>query len=336
MTGSGRIWGWLIVLLCFPAAIAQGRQEAASESLSLWRDRPVKEAIVRFVQQVTDPVDAAYVPPADRIVTVDMDGTLRCERPLPFSMLLAENLLQELARAPQLEGREPFDAARNGGLTTLRKDHFELFFGLSSAGLTENAVRCKARALAREGRHPRFDRPYRELFYRPMLQLISYLLQNDFIVYVLSGSDQAVVRTLCAESPELALLPPARFIGTLVALDVGYGPGGPVFYRLARELEPVNLRKGKAMNIQYRIGQNPILAIGNSSGDCGMLAASLGSGYPTTLRLLLRHDDAQREYDYSHSLGSGAGFCQDQVGSDVLFVSMRNDFERVFDFDADH
>ena len=121
---------------------------------------------------------------------------------------------------------------------------------------------------------PRFGRAYGELFYGPMLQLVTYLMQNDFSVYVLSGSDQTVVRTLCADRPELADLPPSRFIGTLVALDVDYGTSGPVFYRLARELEPVNLRKGKALNILYRIGQQPILAIGNSSGDCGMLATT--------------------------------------------------------------
>lgn len=331
MTGAVRSWGWLVILLCFSATVVHGRQAALSQPLSLWRDRPVKEAIVRFVRKVTDPADPAFVPPADRIVTIDMDGTLLCERPLPFGMLLAENLLRELAGAPQLEGREPFDAARNGGLKGLRKEHFELFFGMSGAGLTEDAVQSKVRALARDGHHPRFERPYRELFYRPMLQLIAYLVQNDFIVYVLSGSDQTVVRTICAERTELASLPPSRFIGTLVALDVDYRSEGPVYYRLARELEPVNLRKGKAMNIQYRIGQNPVLAIGNSSGDCGMLAATRGAGYPATLRLLLRHDDPAREYDYARS---AEDLCREQAGADILSISMKDDFERVFEFDT--
>ena len=287
-----------------------------------------------FVRHVSDPADAAYVPPRDRVVTIDMDGTLLCERPSPVGMVFAESLLEELAGAPQLAGRQPFDAARQGRLNTLRKEHFELFFGISGAGLEEDAVRQKVRTLARQGRHPRFGRAYGELFYGPMLQLVTYLMQNDFSVYVLSGSDQTVVRTLCADRPELADLPPSRFIGTLVALDVDYGTSGPVFYRLARELEPVNLRKGKALNILYRIGQQPILAIGNSSGDCGMLATTLRSGYPATLRMLLNHDDAKREYAYPNASGSDADMCREQAGADILSISMRDDFEQVFAFDS--
>ncbi len=99
---------------------------------------------------------------------------------------------------------------------------------------------------------------------------------------------------------------------------------------MARELEPVNLRKGKALNILYRIGQQPILAIGNSSGDCGMLAATIRSGYPATLRMLLNHDDAKREYAYPRASGSDAGTCREQAGDDILSISMRDDFEQVF------
>lgn len=321
-------WGLVVGLLLLPVANGQARQVVCTDPLSLWTDRPVKAAIKAFVQEVTDPGNPAYVPAADRIVTIDMDGTLVCERPAPISMVFASSLLEDLAAAPQLQGREPFDSARRGGLDTLRREHFELFFCLSGAGLEEDAVRQKIQTLVREERHPRFDRPYRDLFYPPMLQLVDFLVRNDFVIYVLSGSDQTLVRTLCAERCELADLPPSRFIGTLVALDVSYADDGPVFFRLARELEPVNLRKGKALNILYRIGQNPIMAIGNSSGDCGMLAATHGSGYPSTLRLLLRHDDAEREYAYPTT--EKAGLCSAQAGSDILAISMKNDFSQVF------
>lgn len=326
---------WVACLLLLQVNAGYGRQSACGDPLSLWQDRPVKKAIVAFVGHVIDPADAAYVPPEDRIATLDMDGTLLCERPLSVGMVFAESLLEELAEAQQLLGRQPFDAARQDRLDTLRKEHFELFFGMSGAGLEEDVVRQKMRTLARQERHPRFDRPYRELFYGPMLQLVTYLVQNDFIVYVLSGSDQTVVRTLCAERPELRDLPPSRFIGTLVALDVDYGTRGPVFYRLARELEPVNLRKGKALNILYRIGQNPILAVGNSEGDCGMLAATRGTGYPATLRLLLQHDDSLREYAYprleKHSDTGVDGLCRAQAGEDILAISMKDDFRQIFE-----
>ncbi|MGE4543088.1 MAG: haloacid dehalogenase-like hydrolase [Pedobacter sp.] len=331
-----RFWRcvWVVGLFLLQVNTGYGRQIRCDDPLSLWQDRPVKQAIVNFVRQVIDPADVAYVPPGDRIVTIDMDGTLLCERPLSVGMVFAESLLEELAEVPQLQGRQPFDAARQDRLKALRREHFELFFGMSGAGLEEDTVREKVRTLARQARHPRFDRPYRDLFYDPMLQLVTYLVRNDFIVYVLSGSDQTVVRTLCAERSELAGLPPSRFIGTLVALDVDYGTSGPVYYRLARELEPVNLRKGKALNILYRIGQKPILAVGNSEGDCGMLAATLGSGYPATMRLLLRHDDDEREYLYPRTERSGAadqaGLCQAQVGADILAISMKEDFRQIF------
>lgn len=336
--GARMFWRsvWIAGLMLLQVNMGYGRQSACGDPLSLWQDRPAKQAIVNFVEHVIDPSDAAYVPPEDRIVTIDMDGTLLCERPLSVGMVFVESLLHELAEAPQLQGRQPFDAVHEDRLDTLRKEHFEMFFGMSGAGLDEDAVRQKVRTLARQSRHPRFERPYRELFYRPMLQLVSYLMQKDFIIYVLSGSDQTVVRTLCAEVAELASLPPARFIGTVVALDVEYGAHGPVFYRLARELEPVNLRTGKALNILYRIGQYPIMAIGNSAGDCDMLAATLGSGYPSTLRLLLRHDDGQREYAYPRADNSGShrdgpGLCQAQAGEDILAVSMKDDFRQIFE-----
>lgn len=328
-----RVWLVALVLLVQPMA-AQGRQVLCEDALFLWQDRPVKRAILEFVRRVTDPSDAAYVPAKDRIVTLDMDGTLVCERPAPVGMLFAESLLKELAAAPQLQGREPFDAARRDALRQMRKEHFELFFGLSGVGLEEGAVQEKIRSMVRQAHHPRFDRPYGALFYRPMLQLVAYLERNGFSVYVLSGSDQTVVRTLCAEQPQLSGLPPSRFIGTLVAADVDYAPDGPRYYRLARELEPVNLRQGKALNIMYRIGQNPILAIGNSSGDCGMLATTLRSGYPATLRLLLQHDDADREYAYAAHGSQGGGLCREQAGEDILPISMREDFGQVFDADA--
>ncbi|ABA87685.1 HAD superfamily hydrolase [Syntrophotalea carbinolica DSM 2380] len=321
-------------LLLFLPLSGQARQVVCDDSLSLWQDRPAKKAVLDFVQRVTDPNDAAYVPPQDRIVTIDMDGTLVCERPTSVGMLFAENLLREWASAPQLQGREPFEAARRDGLRQMRKKHFELFFGLSGAGFEEGVLQSKMQTMVRGERHPRYKRPYRELFYDPMLQLVHYLIQNDFVVYVVSGSDQTLVRVLCAERPELAGLPPARFIGTLVALDVDFADGKPVYYRLARELEPVNLRKGKALNILYRIGQYPILAIGNSKGDCGMLAVTHAAKYPETLRLLLNHDDAGREFAYPGPTGSDAALCREQAGADILSISMRDDFEKIFAFDS--
>lgn len=324
----------IAALLIFLPLYGHAKQTVCEAPLSLWKDRSAKRAIQDFVRRVTDPADGAYVPPGDRIVTIDMDGTLVCERPSPVGMVFAEKLLKDLSGASQLQGREPYEAARRDELRQMRREHFELFFGLSGAGLGENTVRRKVQTMVREDRHPRFDRPYRELFYRPMLQLVRYLVQNEFVVYVLSGSDQTLVRVLCAEQPALAALPPSRFVGTLVALDVDYRPEGPVYYRLARELEPVNLRKGKALNILYRIGRNPILAIGNSSGDCGMLAATRAAEYPVTLRMLLNHDDAKREYAYSRASGSNTGFCREQAGADILSISMRDDFEQVFAFDS--
>ncbi|APG24483.1 MAG: HAD family hydrolase [Syntrophotalea acetylenica] len=337
VNGKFFVWIWLAGLIILQPALGCARQVVSCDSLFLWRDGTARQAITGFVRKVTDPEDAAYVPPQDRIVTIDLDGTLVCERPLPLGMLIAETLLREAAAAPQLQGRQPFDAARQDGLKRMRRDHFELFFGLSGAGFEEQAFRARLQTLVRDQRHPRFDLPYRELFYRPMLQLVDYLLRHDFIVYVLSGSDQTLVRLLCAEQPELAALPPVRFIGTLVALDVDFASGKPVYYRLARELEPVNLRRGKALNIVYRIGQYPILAIGNSDGDCAMLAATHAAPYPATLRLLLHHDDAEREYAYGAAgktiscQGNGeAGLCRDLAGDDIVDISMKRDFLQVF------
>jgi hypothetical protein len=325
----------LCCLLLWPLSMAWAQPP---EGLSLWNEGAVKQAIVGFVREVTDPDGAAFVPPADRIAVFDLDGTLVCERPRSFGMAFVQDQLQSLSALPAMRERQPYQAVREGRGDAFRRRHFEMYFCAATAGLSESEVAARLRAFARR-RHPRFERAYRALFYRPMLQLVRYLAAHDFVIYVLSASDQTAVRILCAECPELAGLPPDRFVGTLTALRVDYTDQGPVFYRVARELEPVNLREGKSRNILYRIGRNPVLAVGNSAGDCGLLASSLGSGYPRSLRLLLDHDDGEREYAYPFSGRAGmpcakqwAGFdsCPGASCPQVHVISMKRDFRQLF------
>jgi hypothetical protein len=327
---TGLFW-----LLLWPLATAWARPPA---TLSGWNEGTVKRAIVSFVQEVTDPGRAAFVPPADRIAVFDLDGTLVCERPRSFGMAFVQDQLQSLAALPAMQGRQPYQAVRDGRGDAFRRRHFDLYFGSATAGMPESEVAARLRAFARR-RHPRFKRAYRELFYQPMLQLVRYLAAHDFTVYVLSASDQTAVRTLCGACPELADLPPDRLVGSLMALQVDYTDQGPVFYRVARELEPVNKREGKSLNILYRIGKNPILTVGNSAGDCGLLASSLGSGYSRSLRLLLNHDDGQREYAYPFPDRAAAlcarqwaGFasCPGEACPQVHVISMKRDFRQMF------
>lgn len=284
----------------------------AKDPLPSWKEGANKQAIIAFVTAVTTQGDA-FVPATDRIATFDMDGTILVEKPQAVLLEFSRAFLAEVARKNPDLATQPYKAMRE-------KD--EAYFGtnlvevITSAGIgmSEEDFRKAIRSFANTATHPRYAVPFGKLFYAPMLELIDYLRANDFRVYVVSGSTQCFVRGVAREATGL---PYGQLLGTQIALYYYKGD----FTRSGTFRDLTTVSAGKPLIIEYQIGQRPIFAFGNTSGDQDMLEYALGNQTYRSLALWLDHDDAEREYAYDSGVKDVSG---------LLKVSMKNDFARLF------
>jgi hypothetical protein len=185
-------------------------------------------------------------------------------------------------------------------------------------GITQAAYSRRAMEFAATHLHPRFQRPYASLFYAPMLELIGYLRANGFRVFVISGSTQAFVRAMVKGKTGI---PNSNLLGSQAELTYAVQNGRAAFYRNGQFRHPLALGTGKALIIQYQIGEKPILAFGNSRGDQQMLDYT-ATNSRRHMVLFLNHDDAQREYAYGSQV---------HYQKDWLKINMKEDFARVFE-----
>jgi phosphoglycolate phosphatase-like HAD superfamily hydrolase len=294
--------------------------------LPSWADGPTKSAIVDFVGRVsTDGVD--YVAPEARIAVFDNDGTLWCEKPMYIQLDFLVCRFAEQAQAdPSLRDRQPYKAAHEGDLKWLgdamtkhyRGDDTDLRTLLAAVLTAHEAItveehRARVEAFFAEAKHPTLGRPYTSCGYRPMVDLLRYLEANGFTNYIVSGGGRDFMRPIT--SP-LYGIPPERVVGSSVGLDYRDG-------HLFTTSQPEFLDDGpmKPVRLWSRIGRRPILAAGNSNGDIEMLEFTRG------LRLLLLHDDADREFDY---IAGAERTLEHAKTFGWTVVSMRNDWATVF------
>jgi phosphoglycolate phosphatase-like HAD superfamily hydrolase len=307
-----------------------------SDPLPSWNDGPVKGAIVDFVARVTDAAGPGFVPPAERVAVFDNDGTLWCEKPMYIQLAY---LLQRLAamaeRDPALRDRQPWRAAYEkdyqwlGGVVTKHdqgddSDLKMLLGGIlaSADGDSVDAIGAEAGAYLRAERHPTLGRRYVECGYRPMVELLRYLEANGFASYIASGGGRDFMR---AVTEEIYGIPPERVIGSAAGLRYQADErGGAVV--LKAELELVDDGPVKPVRIWSRVGRRPILAAGNSNGDIEMLAYVEHESRPS-LSLLVRHDDAAREFAYT----AGAERALDEAARrGWTVVSVKDDWAAIF------
>jgi phosphoserine phosphatase len=300
-----------------------------------WTDGAARRAVVDFVEGVTRKRGPGYVPPEARIAVFDNDGTLWCEKPLPIQ---ADFLLRRLAdlaeRDPSLRARQPWKAAHDKDYAWLgdvitkhyRGDDADLKLmavGLlqAYAGATIEEFEATANAFLRSAQHPVLRRPYLACAYRPMLELLRYLEAAGFTSYIASGGGRDFVRPV---SRDLYGIPPDRVIGSSVAL--GYRDDGGVAVVVHKpELEIFDDGPAKPVPIWER-SRRPILAAGNSNGDIPMLHFCTHPSRPS-LKLLLEHDDAAREYAYQ----AGAEQALERARRHGwTMVSMKRDWKTMF------
>jgi phosphoserine phosphatase len=302
-----------------------------TEILASWNDGPAKRAIVGFVERTV-----ADVPVEARVAAFDNDGTLWCEKPLPIQADFILRRLFEMADAdPELRERQPWRAAYEQDhvwLSTVMAEHYAgddtnvrtLLGGVLAAfaGITVDDFEAKSDAFLRTVQHPTLGRPYLACAYAPMVELLGYLEANGFSNYIASGGGRDFMRPI---SREMYGIPRERVIGSASTLEyISDDRGGTITHK--PEADYLDDGAQKPIRIWSRTGRRPVLAAGNSNGDIPMLQFTRRQDTPF-LSLLLLHDDADREFDYT----SGADQALQKADSDGwTVVSMKNDWAAVF------
>ena len=313
---------------------------APSDPLGSWNDGASKRAILEFVRQTTAPASPRYLPPGRRVVTFDQDGTLWVEQPLDVEAMFALDRVRALGaghpewkKVPALRAVLDGDSAK---VAAFGAQDWEHVIAVTHAGMTTDEFATAVKQWLVTARHPRFNRPYTDLAYQPMRELLGFLRASGFRTYIVSGSGQDFVRVY---SEEVYGVPPEQVIGSTMAKRYEYEDGKPVLMRLPDELF-VDDNAGKAISIDLFIGARPDAAFGNSAGDREMLEWT-GSGGGARLEMLVLHDDPLREYAYGPADGLPAtrvGAFPEWLMAEAKYrgwtvISMRNDWRRIFAFE---
>ena len=307
-----------------------------ADSLSSWHSTGTKRSIVDFVTSVTDPSNPSYVPPAERIAAFDNDGTLWCEKPMYIQLdFLLGKLAAQAENDPSLRRRQPWQAAWEKDFEWLGDAitrHYQgddsqlrqLLAGILalSEGQVVEQVEAEARDFIESARHPTLGLAYRDCVYQPMLELLRYLDANGFSNYIVSGGGRDFMRGF---AHDLYGVPRERVIGSTVAYRYVAGDGGGAILQRA-DLDVINDGPDKPVQIWSVVGRRPILAAGNSNGDLAMLAFAGGPVRPA-LRLLVLHDDAEREFEYVAGAEQVISAAQ---AHGWTTVSIRDDWRTVF------
>ena len=299
-----------------------------------WQNGPAKQAIVDFVTAVTVEGSAFYVEPADRLAVFDNDGTLWSERPLYFQLIFAMDRVREMAPDhPQWATTQPFQAVLEGdkeAFTDFGMPEIIELVAATHTGMTTHEFAQIVDEWLATARHPHTGRPYTEMIFQPMLELLRYLRRHDFNTYIVSGGGADFMRVW---SESVYGIPPQQVIGTTIETVYEIRDGEPVLVRLP-EMNHFDDEAGKPVGIYRFIGCRPILAFGNSDGDQEMLQwTAAGDG----LRFcgLVHHTDAEREWAYDR--GSHIGGL-DEAWDEALekgwtVVDMKNDWKRIYPFE---
>jgi phosphoserine phosphatase len=272
-------------------------QPATGDPLPSWNDTPAKKAIVDFVARVTKKGGADFVPVAQRVATFDNDGTLWCEQPMYVQAVFMFDRIKALApKHPQWKDRQPYKAVLEDdrkALAGLGEKGFVELAAATHAGMTTDEFADTVRAWLKTARHPRFKRPYTELVYQPMLELLAYLRKNEFKTFIVSGGGVEFMRVF---TEEVYGVPPEQVVGSSLVTKFEERDGKFVLVRQPK-LFFIDDGAGKPEGIQRHIGRRPIAAFGNSDGDLQMLQWTTG-GSGARFGLIVHHTDAEREYAY--------------------------------------
>ncbi|MBY3038492.1 HAD family hydrolase [Rhizobium laguerreae] len=278
---------------------------AQSDPLPSWNDTGSKAAIVSFVEKVTGQGSPDFVPENERVAVFDNDGTLWAEHPMYTQLAFALDRVKALApQHPEWKETQPFKAVLEGDMKTLaasgEKGLMELIM-TTHAGMTSGDFQKVVTDWLASARDPKFKRPYTELVYQPMIELLAYLRANGFKTFIVSGGGVEFMRPWVEK---VYGVPPEQVIGSSIKTEFRMQDDTPTLFRLP-EINFIDDKAGKPVGINQQIGRRPIAAFGNSDGDLQMLQWTTMAGGPARLGVLIHHTDAQREYAYDRDTEFG-------------------------------
>lgn len=327
----------VFVVATLSAFLFIGGLRAADDPLPSWNDGPVKAAIVDFVRVATDPQSPSFVENADRIATFDNDGTLWVSHPLYAQAMFALDRVRDLsAQHPEWKDQDPFKAVLAGdreAMAIFNEGDWAKIIAVTHAGMSNEDFSQIVKTWLAEAKHPHFKRPYTDLVYQPMLEVMDYLRVHGFRTYIVTGGGQEFVRVF---SEHVYGVPVEHVVGSSVVTRYEQRDGTPVLMR-EPEIFFIDDKAGKPIGINLFIGKRPYAAFGNSDGDREMLQWT-GAGDGKRLMMLVLHDDAEREFAY----GPAAGLPDTKVGAfsaalmdeakerGWVVISMKNDWKTIF------
>lgn len=308
--------------------------DLAVDPLPSWNDGACKRQLLDFVARVTREGSPDFLPPAERIAVHDNDGTLWPENPMPFQAAFALDELGKHVRTdPALASDPMVQAALSGDLgKLLAGEHFDglmRILALSHAGMTVDEFRAAVESWLSQARHPRFQRRYDSLTYRPMQELLRHLQANGFKNFIVSGGGADFMRVWVER---VYGIPPEQVVGSTARTTFELRNGEPVLTKTLEHLF-VNDKQGKPVGIHQFIGRRPVLCCGNSDGDHAMLQYTTINNPRPSLGLIVHHTDGEREYAYdahTKSTGKLVQALAEAAAQGWLVADMARDWNTVF------
>jgi len=314
-----------MVLACW---LAISSLATAADPLPSWTEGRAKQSIIDFVQRVTAPGSKAFVPEPERIAVFDNDGTLWAEQPFYFQLVFALDRVKTLAAEhPEWQEKEPFKSALAGDLKGVLAggEHALLELVMAThAGMTTEEFEQVVKNWLAMAKHPRFNRPYTECVYQPMLELLSYLRANGFKTWIVSGGGIEFMRPW---TERVYGIPPEQVVGSSIKTKFEVRDGKPVLMRLP-EVNFIDDKAGKPVGINQHIGRRPIAAFGNSDGDFQMLEWTTAGSGP---RFGMKREWA---YDRKSSIGKLDRGLDEAAKRGWVVVSMQRDWKSIFPFEG--
>ena len=326
--------GALLALATLMLAALLPGAASAQDPLPSWNEGAAKAAIISFVEGVTTEGSANFVPVPERIAVFDNDGCLWPENPLPFQLAFAFDEVKRLmAEKPELKDDPMVQALLAGDIAKLLegKHHDGLLhiIALTHAGITTEEFSQRVTDWLATAKHPKFDRPYDQLTYQPMQEVLGYLRANGFKTFIVSGGGADFLRVW---TERVYGIPPEQVVGSTGRVTYELRETGPVLVKTLDHLF-VDDKAGKPAGIHQFIGRRPIAVFGNSDGDKQMLEYGTINNPRPSLGVIVRHTDAEREYQYDvnpKSSGTLVEALKDAPQRGWTVVSMKDDWKTIF------
>lgn len=308
--------------------------QAETEILPSWNDSKSKTEIINFVEKVTNPNSSEFVPVVDRVATFDNDGTLWTEQPIYFQFAFAiDEAKAMVAINPEMRKDPVFNALANNDMETIKKagkEGIAKIFMVSHTGMDTDHFDKSVANWIETAVHPKTGKLYKEMIFQPMLELINYLKENNFTIFIVSGGVTDFMRPWAEEVYGISK---DNIIGTTMQLEYVMDEGKPKL-KILPAIGFNDDKEGKPMAIHQYIGRKPIAAFGNSDGDLQMLQWTDSNPYPS-LKVYLHHTDKDREwkYDRDSRIGKLDKGLDEAVSKKWTIIDMVKDWKVIYPFE---